>query len=172
MKSAAVFKAMAAGMSQHGKKIVEAVQAVYLFELSEKKGAKPVYFTVDLKNGDGKVTEGKVDGVKPDSTFVMLDGNGETINLEGRSAVGEDPEGFDFPWRPKAVASLSSPDGINDDASLCLFADGCSSAEQEKLSKALTPIAEESKAAGKGKNRVARARGGKAAAGTVRMLNR
>ena len=28
------------------------------------------------------------------------------------------------------------------------------------------------KAAGKGKNRVARARGGKAAAGTIRMLNR
>ncbi len=83
-------------------------------------------------------------------TFVMLDGNGETINLEGRRAVGEDPEGVDFPWHPKAVASLSSPDGINDEASLCLFADGCSSAEQEELREALTPIAEESKAAGKG----------------------
>merc|ERR1712070_62014 len=73
LKSNAVFDAMKAGLPQHGAKIVAAVQCVYLFEIREKKGAKPVYFTVNLKDGSGSVTEGKVEGVKADSTFVMLD---------------------------------------------------------------------------------------------------
>ena len=58
---------------EKGKPIVDKLQAVYLFEVREKKGAKPTYFTVDLKNGNGKVTEGKVKGLKADCTFVMLD---------------------------------------------------------------------------------------------------
>ena len=49
------------------------VQAVYAFELREKKGDKPVLITLDLKNGNGQMKMGKIDGVKPDATFVMLD---------------------------------------------------------------------------------------------------
>ena len=34
-------------------------------------------------------------------TLVILDGEtGEIINSDGRSAVSEDPEGLDYPWRP------------------------------------------------------------------------
>ena len=38
---------------------------------------------------------------------------GETINGDARGFVGSDPDGASFPWRPPAVADLSSPDGIN-----------------------------------------------------------
>ena len=55
------------------------VQAVYAFELREKKGDKPVLITLDLKNGNGQMKMGKIDGVKPDATFVMLDN--DFVNL-------------------------------------------------------------------------------------------
>ena len=44
-----------------------------MFEIREKKDGQPTIFTVDLKNGKGAVKEGKIDGVKPDATFFMLD---------------------------------------------------------------------------------------------------
>ena len=73
LKSEDVFNKMAAGIGQHGAAIVEKVQSVYAFEIRAKKGAKPTIFTVDLKNGSGAVKTGKIDGVKADATFVMLD---------------------------------------------------------------------------------------------------
>ena len=76
LKTTQLFKKMADLLQNNpdkGKPIVDKLQAVYLFEVREKKGAKPTYFTVDLKNGNGKVAEGKIEGVKPDCTFVMLD---------------------------------------------------------------------------------------------------
>ena len=73
MKSAALFGKMAPHLEKHGKDIVEKVQCVYAFEIREKKGAKPQTFTIDLKNGSGQIKEGKIDGVKADATFVMLD---------------------------------------------------------------------------------------------------
>ena len=42
-----------------------------MFEILEYKGAVPVHYTVDLKNGNGKITEGKAGSV--DATFTMLD---------------------------------------------------------------------------------------------------
>lgn len=39
-------------------------------------------------------------------TLVLIDENGKTITKDGRSAVTGDPEGRDFPWRPKSVAEL------------------------------------------------------------------
>ena len=44
-----------------------------MFEIRETKAGSPTIFTIDLKNGKGAVKEGKIDGVKPDATFVMLD---------------------------------------------------------------------------------------------------
>ena len=64
---------MGAQLGTHGKDIVPKVQAVYAFEIREKKGGKPQSWTVDLKNGNGQLKEGKIDGVKADATFVMLD---------------------------------------------------------------------------------------------------
>ena len=66
---------MAPLLAANGKDAVSKIGAVYAFELREKKGAKPTVFTVDLKNGSGAIKEGKIDGVKPDATFVMLDGD-------------------------------------------------------------------------------------------------
>ena len=73
LKSQAIFDKMAPHMEQHGKSMVEKVQCVYAFELREKKGGKPSVFTIDLKNGSGAIKNGKIDGVKVDATFVMLD---------------------------------------------------------------------------------------------------
>ena len=67
----AVFDKLNAQLPTHGKDIVAKVGAVYLWELREKKGEAPEYWTVDLKNGNGKITKGK-EG-KADATFVMLD---------------------------------------------------------------------------------------------------
>merc|ERR1712195_452652 len=52
-----------------GADIVKQVGCVYAFEIREKKGGAPTTYTIDLKNGNGSITE----GIKPDSTFVMLD---------------------------------------------------------------------------------------------------
>ena len=60
-------------LETHGAGIVEKVQCVYAFELREKKGGPASTFTIDLKNGKGSIVEGKIDGVKADATFVMLD---------------------------------------------------------------------------------------------------
>ena len=73
LKSAAIFEKMVPHLGKHGAAMVEKVGAVYCFELREKKGVKPVIFTIDLKNGSGAIKEGKIEGVKADATFVMLD---------------------------------------------------------------------------------------------------
>ena len=79
LKSTAIFEKMAPHLEKSGAEIVPKVQAVYAFELREKKGDKPVLITLDLKNGNGQMKMGKIDGVKPDATFVMLDN--DFVNL-------------------------------------------------------------------------------------------
>ena len=69
--AATVFDKMNTQLPTVGKDIVAKVGAVYLWELREKKGGDPEFWTVDLKNGNGKITKGK-EG-RPDATFVMLD---------------------------------------------------------------------------------------------------
>ena len=71
LKSEDLFKKMGEQLPKVGAGIVAKVGAVYLFELREKKGGEPSFITVDLKNGNGKITMGK-EG-RPDATFVMLD---------------------------------------------------------------------------------------------------
>ena len=73
LKSAKIFEKMTPHIEKHGAAMVEKVGAVYCFELREKKGAKAVIYTIDLKNGKGAIQEGKIEGVKADATFVMLD---------------------------------------------------------------------------------------------------
>ena len=73
LQSASLFDKMNAGMEKYGAEVVKKVGYVYAFELREKKGGPATTFTVDLKNGNGSVKEGKIEGVKADATFVMLD---------------------------------------------------------------------------------------------------
>ena len=73
LEAAAIFQKMAPILAKAGPETVAKVLAVYAFEIRAKKGDKPAVFTVDLKNGGGAIAEGKIEGVKPDATFVMLD---------------------------------------------------------------------------------------------------
>lgn len=61
-----------------GKPLVPKVGAVFEFEILRKKGDKPEStFTIDLKNGDGKVTKGKAP--KADAIFTMTDDDFEQV---------------------------------------------------------------------------------------------
>jgi len=83
-------------------------------------------------------------------TFVLIDGStGELINANGRGAVGSDPEGAEFPWYPKPVNDLSSPEGVNETVSLCLMMEGCTVEERKSAEAVLTELAEARKAAKK-----------------------
>ena len=73
LKSSEIFTKISQGIEHHGAAVVEKVQSVYMFEIRETKAGEPTIFTIDLKNGKGTVKEGKIEGVKPDATFVMLD---------------------------------------------------------------------------------------------------
>ena len=73
LEAAAIFEKMAPMLATIGKDIVPKTMAVYAIEIRAKKGDKPALFTVDLKNGNGAIKEGKIDGVKPDCTLVLLD---------------------------------------------------------------------------------------------------
>jgi len=77
-------------------------------------------------------------------SLVVLDAKtGATINGNARGMVSSDPEGTSFPWKPPAVADLSSPDGINETPSVCVMAEGCTAERREALMAMLTPIATE-----------------------------
>ena len=73
LKSAALFEKMQPHFEKHGEGMVAKVGQVYAFEIKADKNAKPVSWTIDLKNGKGQIKQGPIDGVKPDCTFVMLD---------------------------------------------------------------------------------------------------
>ena len=60
-------------LEKFGKEICEKVQCVYAFEIRAAKADQPTIWTVDLKNGNGAVHDGKVDSLKVDATFIMLD---------------------------------------------------------------------------------------------------
>jgi len=55
IKSADIFEKMRPALETHGKDIVSKVGAVFLFEIKPNKDAEPVYYSVDLKNGNGKL---------------------------------------------------------------------------------------------------------------------
>ena len=110
--------------------------------------------------------------VKGIPTFVMIDAEtGATINANARGAVMADPEGANFPWAPPAVEDLGSPEGINEEASLCLMADGCSKEVRDAALAVLTPIAEASKAAG-GEMLFYVAHSGEGVVGQIRKLTK
>ncbi len=55
VKSAEIFEKMNTIMKMHGSEIVKRVKSTYLFEIKPNKEADPVMFTVDLKNGQGRI---------------------------------------------------------------------------------------------------------------------
>ena len=53
LKSEELFNKMAPLLEKTGADIVKKIGAVYLFELRATKESEPVFFTIDLKNGNG-----------------------------------------------------------------------------------------------------------------------
>jgi nucleoredoxin len=82
--------------------------------------------------------------------LVLLDGaTGETINAKGTGAVRGDPEGAEFPWRPKTLNDMATgADGLNDEACVCVMMEAVDPAAQASLVEAVAGLAEAAKAAG------------------------
>merc|ERR1712054_28239 len=84
----------------------------------------------------------KLFGVNGIPSFHIIEHDGTVINNNGRSAVGGDLEGAEFPWHPKPVNDLSAgPDGINETTSLILLMEGVTPEKQAQLSAALEAVA-------------------------------
>eukprot|EP00903_Cladosiphon_okamuranus_P008393 g8069.t1 len=52
-------------------------------------------------------------------SLVILDPNGSVITTDGRSMVGDDPEGKDFPWRPKPLSELIGTEFLDKSGNVC-----------------------------------------------------
>lgn len=71
LKSEALFQAMAPHFQTHGAAFVQKVQSVFHFEIKATATSEPKFFTIDLKNGNGSISPGKVGSA--DATFILLD---------------------------------------------------------------------------------------------------
>ena len=58
-------------LEKSGAEFVKKIGAVFHFDIKKTKTSTPVTFTVDLKNGNGSFSNGKVG--KADATFTILD---------------------------------------------------------------------------------------------------
>ena len=77
LKTAAAFDKMVPYMKEQGAEMVKKIGFVYHFEIAPAKGKPATTWTVDLKNGNGSIKQGK-EG-KADATFAMVDD--DAINL-------------------------------------------------------------------------------------------
>eukprot|EP00358_Blepharisma_japonicum_P006805 CAMPEP_0202941474 /NCGR_PEP_ID=MMETSP1395-20130829/1599_1 /ASSEMBLY_ACC=CAM_ASM_000871 /TAXON_ID=5961 /ORGANISM="Blepharisma japonicum, Strain Stock R1072" /LENGTH=118 /DNA_ID=CAMNT_0049636727 /DNA_START=715 /DNA_END=1071 /DNA_ORIENTATION=- len=71
LKSEKLLNEMAPLLQTNGADLVKRIAAVYHFEILPAPGAEPVVYTIDLKNGNGSVTKGRVGSA--DATFTMAD---------------------------------------------------------------------------------------------------
>jgi len=82
-------------------------------------------------------------GVNGIPSLVIVGPDGLTITKEGRGAVAGDPEGADFPWRPKPVVDLKGgPGNLNEVPTVVAFCEGCHPAMQASVVEAMTPLAQ------------------------------
>ena len=55
LKSAALFELMAPHLESQGAQLVKKVDAIFFFDIAEKKGGEVTSWTIDLKNGNGVI---------------------------------------------------------------------------------------------------------------------
>merc|ERR1711871_180814 len=86
-------------------------------EFDEYFGEHP-WAAVKYEDRDMKDALSKTFKVSGIPSLVIIDSDGSVITTDGRSAVGQDPEGKKFPWKPKplkdilgAVESFAKSDG-------------------------------------------------------------
>ena len=60
LKAEKLFEMMTPHLEKNGEDFVKKLKAVYAFEIFKKKGDTPQVWTVDLKNGKGTMTKGRV----------------------------------------------------------------------------------------------------------------
>ncbi|XP_054710416.1 nucleoredoxin-like [Uloborus diversus] len=87
---------------------------------------------------------GYVYGVGGIPSLILLDESNFVITKEGRLEVNEDPDGEDFPWKPKLVDELAEKhfSKLNEEPCLIFFT-SCEEKEMELAHFALLPVAEE-----------------------------
>merc|ERR1711896_113180 len=84
----------------------------------------------------------KIFGVNGIPSFHIIEHDGTVINNSGRSAVGGDPDGAEFPWHPKPVNDLSAgPDGINETPSIVVLMEAVAEGLQKEVSAAMEAVA-------------------------------
>jgi hypothetical protein len=59
-KAQKLFELMVPHLEKNGPDFVKKLQAIYQFQVFEKKGDTPTIWTVDLKNGNGSISDGEV----------------------------------------------------------------------------------------------------------------
>lgn len=94
----------------------------------------------------------KLFGVQGIPTFALVNGEtGETISTNARGKVSGDPEGKEFPWHPKPLNDMvaDGPGDINEEVTLCVMMEGCTSETAAAAQTVLLQIAEKYKAAKK-----------------------
>ena len=80
LKSKYIFDGMADFLKDNGAELVKKINAVYNFEISEKKkGPVAACWIIDLKNGNGSIKEGKAPNA--DATFTMADDDYLAVSL-------------------------------------------------------------------------------------------
>lgn len=83
----------------------------------------------------------EVDGIP---TLVVVSPEGTVITTKGRAAVSADPEGKDFPWRPKPVSTLQEAAGdLNESPALVVLCEKSSPEDKAAITAALTAPAKE-----------------------------
>jgi nucleoredoxin len=80
-------------------------------------------------------------------TLVIVGSDGTIINKDGRSALGKDPTGANFPWLPPAYTQLEDSSSINDTPTLIAFVEGASAEVRTEVEAAMKLVAEAAKAA-------------------------
>jgi len=108
---------------------------------NEYYGEMP-WLTLPYADRAAKEKLSKVFGVEGIPSFHIIEHDGTVINNSGRGAVGGDPEGKDFPWHPKPINDLSSPDGINETPAVCILMEEADAGVQEDYKAALTAVAQ------------------------------
>eukprot|EP00929_Paragymnodinium_shiwhaense_P023043 TRINITY_DN14521_c0_g1_i2.p1 TRINITY_DN14521_c0_g1~~TRINITY_DN14521_c0_g1_i2.p1 ORF type:complete len:432 (-),score=102.67 TRINITY_DN14521_c0_g1_i2:224-1519(-) len=72
--------------------------------------------------------------------FFIVSPEGKVINKSGRDLV-PDSTPADFPWTPKPIGNLESPEEINESTCMLLMLEACDGATQKRILDAVEPIA-------------------------------
>jgi len=91
-----------------------------------------------------KSTLSKHFGVQGIPTLIIVDENSKIISSNGRGLVTNDPDGENFPWKPKPFSVLDkmTVPSVNDEACLIYFTDEDTGWSLAKAQQIIQPVAE------------------------------